>query len=164
MGERSMDTLLKLKKQRMTRRIAEGAVAGISLAFLIIFCVLRENSKVITSVAVTPFLSYDHIEYTKGYIAAILISGLIFGVSLSFLIGDLLACKIHHTEIDGDDIIVYNGPGLTKLLVNGEEKDSMLLKSYMETKLTGGVTLTVTSRFFMSYHIIFSDGRPAIDL
>lgn len=159
-----MDFFIKLKKRRMTRRIIEIAIVILSLAFLIIFCVLKENSKAVTSVDATPFLSYDRIEYTKDYVAAILVSGLFFAVSFSFLIADFMAAKIYYTEIDGEDIIVYNGLGLTRLLVNGKEKDSMFLKSYLETRLESGVALTIAPRRLMSYHITFSDNRQAIDL
>lgn len=159
-----MDTYLKLKKQRTARRIAEAAVVLLSLALVITFFALRENSKVVTNVDAAPFLSYDIVEYTKDYMAAILISGLVLAVSLAVFIGDLLAAKIYYAEIDGEDVIVYNGLGLRKLLVNGEEKDSMFLKSYMEAKLCSGVTLTITPKFLQSCRLTFSDNRPAVDL
>lgn len=60
-----MDTHLKLKKQRTVRCIAEAAVVLLSLALVITFFVLRENSKVVTNVDVAPFLSYDSVEYTR---------------------------------------------------------------------------------------------------
>ncbi len=159
-----MDIFIKLKKRRTTRRIIEIAIVVVAFAFLIIFCILKENSKVVTSVDAEPFLSYDYVEYKEDYAAAILVSGLFFAVSLSFLIADLLAAKIYYTEIDGEDIIVYNGLGLARLFVNDEEKDSMFLKSYLETRLKSGVVLTIVPQFFMSYRITFSDDRPAIDL
>lgn len=159
-----MDIFIKLKKRRTTRRIIETAIVVVALAFLIIFCILKENSKVVTSVDAEPLLSYDYVDYKEDYAAAILVSGLFFAVSLSFLIADLLAAKIYYTEIDGEDIIVYNGLGLARLFVNGEEKDSMFLKAYLETRLKSGVVLTIVPQFFMSYRITFSDDRQAIDL
>lgn len=158
-----METFLKLKKKRTLRRITEGVVALISLGFLILFFVLRENSKVITKVDVTPIISYDYVTYTKNYSAAILIFGLVLALSLAVLVSDLLAAKIYYTRIDDEDVILYNGL-YPKLLVNGEEKDSMFKKSCLETKLKSGVTLTITPRPFSSYRIAFSDNRPPIDL
>ena len=158
-----METFLKLKKKRTSRRIAEGMVVLIALAVLILFFVLRENSKVITKVDETPIISYDIVTYTKNYSAAILIFGLIFAISLSVLVSDLLTAKIYYVNIDGEDVIVCGGL-LPKLLVNGEEKDSMFRKSCLETKLKSGVALTITPRPFMSYRIAFSDNRPPIDL
>lgn len=158
-----METFLKLKKKRTSRRIAEGMVVLISLAVLILFFVLRENSKVIVRVDETPIISYDYVTYTKNYSAAILIFGIVLAVSLSVLVSDLLTAKIYYVKIDGEDVIVCGGL-FPKLSVNGEEKDSMFRKSCLETKLKSGVTLTITPRPFSSYRIDFSDNRPPIDL
>lgn len=93
-----------------------------------------------------------------------MIFGLIFALSVAALVADFIATRIYYREIDGEDIIVYNGMGWIKLLVNGEEKDAMFLKGYLETKLKTGVTMIVSPQFFLSYHLTFSDNRPAIDL
>ena len=159
-----MDIFLELKKKRTIRRIVEGVITVLSLIALITFNVLKENSKVIEKIEVTPFLSYDNVYYTKDYSVAFLIFGLIFALSVAALVADFIATRIYYREIDGEDIIVYNGMGWIKLLVNGEEKDAMFLKGYLETKLKTGVTMIVSPQFFMSYHITFSDNRPAIDL
>ena len=47
------------------RCIAEAAVVLLSLALVIAFFALRENSKVVTNVDAAPFLSYDSVEYTR---------------------------------------------------------------------------------------------------
>lgn len=159
-----MELYYKLKKQRNIRRVIEGLASFLSLSLLIVFEILKEDSKVITEHNVTDFFKYPTVEYTRDYSTGILIAGLIFAVSVSFLIADLLATRIYRTEIDGEDVIVYNGLGLIKLLVDGEEKDSMFMKEYLEAKLKSGVKLTVSRKFYMSYHIVFSDGRPALDL
>ena len=159
-----MDIFLELKKKRTIRRIVEAVITVLSLIALITFNVLKENSKVIEKIEVTPFLSYDKVYYTKDYSIAFLIFGLIFALSVAALVADFIATRIYYREIDGEDIIVYNGMGWIKLLVNGEKKDAMFLKGYLETKLKTGVTMIVSPQFFMSYHITFSDNRPAIDL
>lgn len=159
-----MNIFLKLKRKRTIRRIIEGAVTVLSLTVLIVFNVLKENSKVIEKIEVTPFLSYDSVHYTNDYSVGILIFALIFALFVSALLADFVATRIYYKEIDGENVIVYNGLGLIKLLVNGEEKDAMFFKGYLETKLKSGVTMIVSPQFFMSYHITFSDNRPAIDL
>lgn len=159
-----MDMFLKLQKKRTIRRIIEGTVTVLSLIALIAFNILKENSKVVTSIDVTPFYGYEIVEYTKDHSVGILISALIFALFVSALLADFIATRIYYKEIDGEDIIVYNGMGWIKLLVSGEEKDAMFLKGYLETKLKSGVTMIVSPQFFMSYHITFSDNRPAIDL
>lgn len=159
-----MDIFLKLKRKRTIRRIIEGTVTILSLIVLIAFNVLKENSKVVNKIEVTPFFSYDSVQYTNDYSVGIIISALVFAVFISLLLADFLATRIYYREIDGEDIIVYNGLGLIKLLVNGEEKDAMFFKGYLETKLKSGVSMIVSPQFFMSYHITFSDNRPAIDL
>ena len=108
-GERCMDVFLKLKKKRTIRRIVEGVITVLSLIALITFNVLKENSKVIEKIEVTPFLSYDNVYYTKDYSVAFLIFGLIFALSVSALVADFIATRIYYKEIDGEDIIVYNG-------------------------------------------------------
>ncbi len=159
-----MNTFHKLKRTRTIRRIIELAVAILSLIVLIAFNVLKENSKVVEKIEVTPFLSYDNVQYTKDYSVGILISALLFAFFASVLLADFLVTRIYYKEIDGEIVIVYNGLGLIKLLVNGEEKDAMFFKGYLETKLKSGVTMIVSPQFFMSYHITFSDNRPTIDL
>ena len=159
-----MDEFRRLKIRRTLRRSIEGAVAALSLTALIIFHVLKEKGKVVTTIDVTPFLSYDRITYTKDYAVGILISGLIFAFFAILLLADFVLTRIYYTQIDGQDVIVYNGLGLIKLLVDGVEKDAMFFKGYMETKLKSGVTMVVSPQFFMSYHITFSDNRPPIDL
>lgn len=159
-----MDEFLRLKKARTLRRIIEGAVTVLSLTALIIFNILKEKSKVVTKIEVTQFFSYDSVQYAHNYSIGIIISALIFSVFVSLLLADFLCTRVYHAEIDGEDIIVYNAIGPVKMLVSGEEKDAMLFKGYMETKLKSGVTMTVSPQFFMSYHISFSDDRPAIDL
>ena len=159
-----MDILLKLKRKRLIRRIVEGAIAFISLIILFSFIDLKENSKVVFTVEVTPFLSYDAIKYTNDYSVEIMDSAMAFAISISLLLGDFIATRIYYREIDGEDIIIYNGLGLIKLLVNGEEKDAMFFKGYLEAKLKSGVSMIVSPQFFMSYHITFSDNRPPIDL
>lgn len=159
-----MDMFLKLQKKRTIRRIIEGTVTVLSLIALIAFNILKENSKVVTSIDVTPFYGYEIVEYTKDHSVGILISALIFALFVSALLADFIATRIYYKEIDGENIIVYNGMGWIKLLVSGEEKDAMFLKGYLETKLKSGVTMIVSPQFFMSYHITFSDNRPAIDL
>ncbi|MCQ2426367.1 MAG: hypothetical protein MJ070_09505 [Lachnospiraceae bacterium] len=159
-----MEVFIKLKKKRTIRRIFEGAITVLSLIALITFNVLKENSKIIEKIEVTPFLSYDRVQYTEDYSVAIMIFGLIFALFVSALVADFIATRIYYREIDGEDIIVYNGMGWIKLLVNGEKKDAMFFKGYLETKLKTGVTMLVSPQFFMSYHITFSDNRPAIDL
>lgn len=159
-----MDIFLKLKKKRTIRRIIEGAVTIVSLIVLIAFNVLKENSKIVNKIEVTPFFSYDSVHYTNDYSIGILISALIFTLFVSTLLADFIASRIYYKVIDGEDVIVYNGLGLVKLLVNGEEKDAMFFKGYLETKLKTGVTMIVSPQFFMSYHLTFSDNRLAIDL
>ncbi len=159
-----MDEFLRLKKRRSCRRIIEGTAAILSLTALIVLNVLKENSKVVTVIDVTPFLSYEHIEYTNDHSIGFVISALIMAIAASLLLADFVCTRIYHTQIDGEDVIVYNGLGLIKLSVGGEEKDAMFFKGYLETKLKSGVTITVSPQFFMSYHITFSDDRPSIDL
>ena len=159
-----MDLFLQLKKKRTVRRIIEGAAALLSLAVLIVFYVLKENSRVVEKIEVTPFLSYDRVQYLRDYSLGILIAGLIFALFVSAFLADLIAARIYYREIDGEDLIICNGLGPVRLLVNGEEKDAMFFKGYLETKLKTGVTVTVSPQFFLSYHLTFSDSRPAIDL
>lgn len=159
-----MDLFLKLNKQRTIRRIIEGAFTVLSLAALIVFSVLKENSKTVTTIEVTPFFSYDNVTYTKDYSLPIIVFSVLFSVSVAFLLADFLCTRIYYAQIDEENVIVYNGMGLVKLLVNGEEKDAMFFKGYLEAKLKSGVTIIVSPQFFMSYHITFSDNRPAIDL
>lgn len=159
-----MDTFPALKKKRTIRRIAEGTVTLLSLVLLIVFSVLKEKSKVVASIDVTPFLSYDSVQYTNDYAVGIMISGLIFALFVSAFLADLLCARIYNMEIDGEDVIVYNGIGPIRLVVDGEEKDAMVFKGYLETTLKSGVTVVVSPQFWMSYHITFSDNRPAVDL
>lgn len=136
----------------------------LSLTALIVFFVLKANSRIVTTVEVTPFLSYDRAEYAKDYTLPIILSTLIFAPSVSLLLADLICARIYYSQIDGQDILVYNGLGFVRLLVDGEEKDAMVFKGFLETKLKSGVTMVVSPQFFLSYHITFSDNRPAIDL
>lgn len=159
-----MEGFLRLKKRRSLRRVIEGAVTVLSLTVLIVFSVLKEKGRIVTKVDVTSFFSYDSIEYANDYRIGLLISALIFALFAALLAADFICTRICYSKIDGEDVIVYNGLGLIKLLVGGEEKDAMFFKGYLETKLKSGVTLTVSPQFFLSYHITFSDGRPAMDL
>ena len=152
------------EKKRTTRRLIEGTVTALSLTALIVFSILKEKSKVVTPIGITPFFSYDSVRYTCDFSLGILIAAVIFAFSASLLPADFLCARIYHTKIDEEDVIVVQGMGPARLLVNGEEKDVMVFKGYLETKLKSGVTVNVSPQFFMSYHLTFSDGRPAIDL
>ncbi len=158
-----MDVFLKLKKNRALRRIIEGAVTVLSLTALIVMSVLKEKSRIVTTIGTPPF-SYDKVQYAKDYAIPILVSAMIFAVFGSLLLADFLCARVYYSRIDGQDVIVYNGAGPVKLLIDGEEKDVMLFKGYLKAKLKSGVNLIVSPQFFMSYHITFSDNRPAIDL
>ena len=159
-----MNEFLRLKKRRLSRRIIEGAVTVLSLTALIVFCALKAESKIVATIDVTPFFSYDRIEYADDHAVGIIVSGLIFAFFAALLLADCLCARIRYTQIDEEDVIIYNELWPIRLSVGGEEKDAMFFKGYMEARLKSGVALTVAPQFFMSYHITFSDGRPAMDL
>ena len=159
-----MDTYLMLKKKRNIRRIVETALAVLSLTALIVFSVLKEKGKVVSAVGVTPFFSYDTVEYTDDYDVGLMVSSLIFAFSFSALIADFACARIRYIKIDGEDVIIYNAIGSHRLLVNGEERDCTLGKAYLETKVKSGVSVVAAPQFFQSFHVTFSDGREPIDL
>lgn len=159
-----MDKYLSLKKKRTKRRIIETILTVLSLVAVIVFTTLKQSTKHVTKIVVSQYLSYDRFSYSADYDIAIMITGLIFAFCIAILISDLLVSRVYYKQIDGQDVIVYNGLGFVRLLVDGKEVDVMFMKGYAQTKLKSGVTIVVSPQFFMSYHLTFSDNRDPIDL
>lgn len=136
-------TVEKLKKKRNIRRIIEIGIAAIFLTCGIVFKIIKEEP--------------------SNYIVVAIISIFAFVMTLIIFGLDLLFTRIYSIDIDGEMIIIYNNLLIWKLIVNGEERDSTFMKSYMETKLKSGLKLTASSQFFASFHISLSDGRT-VDL
>lgn len=136
-------TVEKLKKKRNIRRIIEAAIAIVFLTCGIVFKIIKEEP--------------------SNYIVVAIISIFAFVMTLIIFGLDLLFTRIYSIDIDGEMIIIYNNLLIWKLIVNGEERDSTFMKSYMEAKLKSGINLTASSQFFASFHISLSDGRT-VDL
>ena len=136
-------TVEKLKKKRNIRRIIEIGIAAIFLTCGIVSKIIKEEP--------------------SNYIVVAIISIFAFVMTLIIFGLDLLFTRIYSIDIDGEMIIIYNNLLIWKLIVNGEERDSTFMKSYMETKLKSGLKLTASSQFFASFHISLSDGRT-VDL
>ena len=136
-------TVEKLKKKRNIRRIIEIGIAAIFLTCGIVSKIIKEEP--------------------SNYIVVAIISIFAFVMTLIIFGLDLLFTRIYSIDIDGEMIIIYNNLFIWKLIVNGEERDSTFMKSYMETKLKSGLKLTASSQFFASFHISLSDGRT-VDL
>lgn len=85
-------------------------------------------------------------------------------MKIDVLMTELIMSRVYHVKIDGEDIIIYNGFFFYKLLVNGEERDFTVGKCYLETTLSSGVKMTASLQAFYSFHLTFSDNRPAIGL
>ena len=136
-------TVEKLKKKRNIRRSIEAAIAIVFLTCGIVFKIIKEEP--------------------SNYIVVAIISIFAFVMTLIIFGLDLLFTRIYSIDIDGEMIIIYNNLLIWKLIVNGEERDSTFMKSYMEAKLKSGINLTASSQFFASFHISLSDGRT-VDL
>lgn len=134
-----MDLYLKMRKKMMTRKV------------------LVWVTYTLAAIALITFNMFD-------YEVPIIISDVVAVITLCWGLLELLNVRIYYAEIDGEDIIIDRGAFLVKLLVNGEEQDTMFGKSYMEAKLGSGVGIVVCAQAFLSYHIMFSDGRKPIDL
>ncbi len=158
-----MELYRSLKKKQLIRRIIEAIIALISIVSIIVFRILRENSKIVETIGAPPF-AYESVSYTHNYTWATLISVLFFAIAVSFLLADILFSRVYYRKVDEDDMIIYRGLGLFKLFINGIEKDSTFGKSYLEATLKNGVKITASYQFFCSFHITFSDNRPSIDL
>lgn len=134
-----MDLYLKMRKKMMTRKV------------------LVWVTYTLAAIALITFNMFD-------YEVPIIISAVVAVITLCWGLSELLNVRIYYAEIDGEDIIIDRGAFVVKLLVNGEEQDTMFGKSYMEAKLGSGVGIVVCAQAFLSYHITFSDGRKPIDL
>lgn len=158
-----MSLYLRLKRKQTARKIIEGIVTLLSIAGIFLFASLREKSKAV-KVVETPLFSYETVSYEQDYVWPIIIFVLLLIISVSVLLTELIMSRVYHVEIDGEDVIIYNGFFFYKLLVNGEERDFTVGKCYLETTLSSGVKITASLQAFYSFHLTFSDNRPAIDL
>ena len=159
-----MDCFQRIKKERAVRRIIEAVLTVSSLLLIIVFYSLQMSSKVVETIGVPPLFTYESVRYTNNYTWPIIISSVFFAVAVSFLLVDLIFSKVYYVEIDSEDVVIYNNLLFYKLLIGGEKKDSTFGKSYLEAVMKSGIKITASYQFFCSFHITFSDNRPAIDL
>ena len=144
------------------RRIIEMILTALFFVILIVFAVLREQSKVIEEIGFGP-IKYQSVTYNNAFLSGIMIGALGLAVTLPCLVFDFLCSKFVTFEVGNDFITFYRGNLHVKLYINGELQETLSFGYYMEATLSDGTMVNVALGKW-SAHFTFSNGHPPLDV
>ncbi len=101
-----------------------------------------------------------------GFVISLLsVCGLLCILSFSFLLASFIAVRYREFQCDNDVIIFYRGLFTTELYINDGLKDSNMMRSYVEGKLSDGSLVHISySKNSFNIRAVFTNGKPPIDL
>lgn len=149
-------------RQRIRRhRITEVMLCLFFLSIAIGFAVAYEESRVVDEI---DFGFYTHQSVTYNYDLGfgVLAGGMGLLFCGTFLLVDLLCCKVASIQVGSDHLVFYRGFSRPTLYVNGTARRAQMAH-YLEAPLSDGSKVTI-SMGKRSSHISFSNGHPAVDL